>query len=219
MRDTTHRHELERQLQRRAFQDGLTGLANRALFVDRLEHAINRSVREREPGLAVLFIDLDDFKAVNDNHGHDYGDEVLRRFGRLLLAAVRPGDLAVRHGGDEFAILLEDVGEGVEAAEVAERIMGSLDGPFMLEDKEVFVRASAGIVIGDSAALEATGAEDLLRNADVAMYMAKEQGKGRYQVFEASMHTTVLERLELKADPAKSDQQISKETNRPAEAT
>jgi diguanylate cyclase (GGDEF)-like protein/PAS domain S-box-containing protein len=198
-RDISERKAFEEQLSHQAFHDSVTNLANRALFRDRVEHALERQQREDRP-LAVVFLDLDDFKTINDSLGHAAGDELLFQVGERLKECLRSADTAARLGGDEFAILLEDVGEGVEAAEVAERIMGSLEGPFMLEDKEVFVRASAGIVIGDSAALEATGAEDLLRNADVAMYMAKEQGKGRYQVFEASMHTTVLERLELKAD-------------------
>ena len=198
-RDISERKAFEEQLSHQAFHDSVTNLANRALFRDRVEHALERQQREDRP-LAVVFLDLDDFKTINDSLGHAAGDELLFQVGERLKECLRSADTAARLGGDEFAILLEDVGEGVEAAEVADRIMGSLEGPFMLEDKEVFVRASAGIVIGDSAALEATGAEDLLRNADVAMYMAKEQGKGRYQVFEASMHTTVLERLELKAD-------------------
>jgi diguanylate cyclase (GGDEF)-like protein/PAS domain S-box-containing protein len=198
-RDISERKAFEEQLSHQAFHDSVTNLANRALFRDRVEHALERQLREDRP-LAVLFLDLDDFKTINDSLGHAAGDQLLYQVGERLKTCLRSADTAARLGGDEFAILLEDVGEGVEAAEVAERIMGTLDGSFTLEDKEVFVRASVGIVIGTSEALQATDAEDLLRNADVAMYMAKEQGKGRYQVFEPAMHATVLERLELKAD-------------------
>jgi diguanylate cyclase (GGDEF)-like protein/PAS domain S-box-containing protein len=199
-RDITERKQFEEQLQHQAFHDPVTNLANRALFRDRVLHAIERQERDRKP-IAVLFMDIDDFKTVNDSLGHAAGDGLLLEVGERLKRALRAADTAARLGGDEFAILLEDGGEGVQAAEVAERIMQMLEEPFLLEAKEVFVRASIGIAVADfGGATGEEAAEALMRNADVAMYMAKERGKGRYQVFEPEMHNTALRRLELKAD-------------------
>ena len=198
-RDVSERKAFEEQLQHQAFHDSVTSLANRALFRDRVEHALARGSRDASP-ICVLFMDVDDFKTINDSLGHAAGDQVLREVGERLRHSLRTADTAARLGGDEFAVLLEDGGEAVEAAEVAERILSSLEGPFHLEGKEVFVRASIGIAtaLPDHAGPE--GADELLRNADVAMYMAKESGKGRYQIFESAMHDTALRRLELKAD-------------------
>ncbi len=198
-RDISERKAFEEQLAHQAFHDSITGLANRALFKDRVEHALERQRRDDRP-LAVLFMDLDDFKTINDSLGHAAGDQLLKEVGERLKQCLRAVDTAARMGGDEFAVLLEDPGQGVEAADVADRIMTVLEGPFALEDKEVFVRASIGIATGDAAQPGSEGAEEVLRNADVAMYMAKENGKGRYQVFEPAMHNTALKRLELKAD-------------------
>ena len=199
-RDITERKQFEEQLQHQAFHDPITNLANRALFRDRVLHAIERQERDHKP-IAVLFMDIDDFKTVNDSLGHAAGDGLLQEVGDRLKKALRSADTAARLGGDEFAILLEDGGEGIRAAEVAERIMQMLEDPFALEGKEVFVRASVGIAVADGAAPGGEdAAEALMRNADVAMYMAKERGKGRYQVFEPEMHDTALRRLELKAD-------------------
>jgi diguanylate cyclase (GGDEF)-like protein/PAS domain S-box-containing protein len=199
-RDITERKQFEAELERQAFHDSITNLANRALFRDRVLHAIERQARDQRP-ISVLFMDLDDFKTINDSLGHAAGDRLLAEVGERLKGALRTADTAARLGGDEFAILLEDGGDGVQAADVAERIMQMLQAPFLLEGKEVFVRASVGIAVADGTA--GTGedaAEELLRNADVAMYMAKERGKGRYQMFEPEMHDTALRRLELKAD-------------------
>ena len=143
-------------------------------------------------------MDLDDFKTINDSLGHAAGDQLLREVGDRLKEALRAADTAARLGGDEFAILLEDGGEGIQAVDVADRVMQMLEEPFALEGKEVYVRASVGIAVAEGERLG--DAEELLRNADVAMYMAKEKGKGRYQVFEPAMHDTALKRLELKAD-------------------
>ncbi len=196
-RDVTERKQFEEQLAHQAFHDSVTSLANRALFHDRVSHALERQTREHEP-ISVLFMDLDDFKTINDSLGHAAGDQLLFEVGERLKGCLRAADTAARLGGDEFAILLEDGEEGVTAADVAERIMELMEEPFTLEGKEVFVRASVGIAIADG---ERDGdVEELLRNADVAMYMAKERGKGRYQVFEPAMHDTALKRLELKAD-------------------
>ncbi|MGH2594655.1 MAG: putative bifunctional diguanylate cyclase/phosphodiesterase [Actinomycetota bacterium] len=199
-RDITERKQFEEQLQHQAFHDPITHLANRALFRDRVLHAIERQERDKKP-IAVLFMDIDDFKTVNDSLGHAAGDGLLKEVGDRLKKALRSADTAARLGGDEFAILLEDGGEGIRAAEVAERIMQMLEDPFALEGKEVFIRASVGIAVADGTGDGGeNAAETLMRNADVAMYMAKERGKGRYQVFEPEMHDTALRRLELKAD-------------------
>ncbi len=198
-RDVSERKAFEEQLAHQAFHDAVTGLANRALFKDRVEHMIERQARDRLP-VSVLFMDLDDFKTINDSLGHAAGDRLLSEVGERLKSSLRQADTAARLGGDEFAILLEDGGDGVDAAEVASRILAALEGPFHLEGKEVFVRASIGIATADAEPSGPEAAEELLRNADVAMYMAKEAGKGRYQVYEPTMHDTALQRLELKAD-------------------
>ncbi len=196
-RDISERKAFEEQLSHQAFHDSVTNLANRALFRDRVTHAIERQERDHKP-IAVLFMDLDDFKTINDSLGHAAGDQLLREVGDRLKEALRAADTAARLGGDEFAILLEDGGEGIQAVDVADRVMQMLEEPFALEGKEVYVRASVGIAVAEGERLG--DAEELLRNADVAMYMAKEKGKGRYQVFEPAMHDTALKRLELKAD-------------------
>ena len=198
-RDVSERKAFEEQLAHQAFHDAITGLANRALFKDRVEHALERQVRDDRP-VSVLFMDLDDFKTINDSLGHAAGDQMLTEVGERLKNCLRAADTAARLGGDEFAILLEDGGEGLGAADVAARILESLDGPFHLEGKQVFCRASIGIATADQDHEGPGGAEELLRNADVAMYMAKESGKNRYQIFEPAMHDTALKRLELKAD-------------------
>jgi diguanylate cyclase (GGDEF)-like protein/PAS domain S-box-containing protein len=199
-RDISERKAFEEQLQHQAFHDSVTNLANRALFRDRVQHALERQAREVQP-ISVLFMDLDDFKTINDSLGHAAGDHLLREVGERLRTSLRTADTAARLGGDEFAVLLEDGGDGVEAADVASRILASLDGPFHLENKEVFVRASIGIATAKPETDDGPEtAEELLRNADVAMYMAKEAGKGRYQIFEPAMHDTALRRLELRAD-------------------
>ncbi len=199
-RDVSERKAFEEQLSHQAFHDSITGLANRALFRDRVEHALERLTRDADP-VSVLFMDLDDFKTINDSLGHAAGDRLLGEVGERLRTCLRTPDTAARLGGDEFAILIEDGGESVGAAAVAGRILHALDGPFLLDGKEVFVRASIGIAtsgVGRTTGPE--GAEELLRNADVAMYIAKEAGKNRFQIFEPEMHDTALRRLELKAD-------------------
>ena len=199
-RDISERKAFEEQLSHQAFHDSITGLANRALFRDRVEHALERQTRDDRP-LSILFMDLDDFKTINDSLGHAAGDRLLGEVGERLRSCLRAPDTAARFGGDEFAILLEDGGDVAGPAEVAARILEALDGPFLLESKEVFVRASIGIANArGSQPLGPEGAEELLRNADVAMYIAKEAGKNRYQIFEPEMHDTALRRLELKAD-------------------
>jgi diguanylate cyclase (GGDEF)-like protein len=176
-----------------AFHDPLTDLPNRALFLDRLELGLSRVQRSKSK-LAVLFLDIDRFKIVNDSLGHAAGDELLREVAARLVASIRPGDTAARFGGDEFAILLEDV-EGVMSAEqVALRILGALRAPLSIAGRELFISASIGI------AMDASSAGDMIRDADLAMYRAKAEGKGRHAVFEPAMHVAVVERADLEAD-------------------
>jgi diguanylate cyclase (GGDEF)-like protein len=177
-----------------AFHDSLTGLPNRALFLDRLELAHSRARRSGTP-VAVLFMDLDAFKNVNDSLGHAAGDELLVLVAGRLRRWLRPSDTAARFGGDEFAVLLEDLDTSNGAQIVARRILDSLREPFEIQGQEVYVSASIGI-----ASSAHPGSDDLLRNADLAMYRAKGLGKGRFQMFEPGMHVAVLERLELEVD-------------------
>ena len=197
-RDVSERKEFEEQLAHQAFHDPVTGLANRALFADRVEHALMRSQRGF-PDIAVVFIDLDDFKTVNDSLGHAAGDSVLQEVARRLRIAVRPTDTVARFGGDEFAVLLEGVNDSSMAADAAARILQALELSYEIDGKQVFPRASVGICLVDREANVPEAAE-LLRNADVAMYMAKRDSKGSYRVFEPAMHERVVERLELRAE-------------------
>jgi diguanylate cyclase (GGDEF)-like protein/PAS domain S-box-containing protein len=193
--DVTDKKTLELQLQHQAFHDSLTGLANRALFADRVEHALQRAQRSGEQ-VAVLFLDLDDFKTINDSLGHDAGDELLVAVARRLRRSLRPADTVARLGGDEFAVLLE--GENVDSASiVAERAVRAIEEPIRLGDRDVTVHVSAGIELGDA---RRHSAGDLLRNADVAMYVAKGKGKARFEVFDSSMHAAAVHRLEIRAD-------------------
>jgi diguanylate cyclase (GGDEF)-like protein/PAS domain S-box-containing protein len=196
-RDVSERKAFEEQLAHQAFHDPVTNLANRALFAERVRHAVARSRRE-DAGLAVIFMDLDDFKTINDSLGHAAGDEVLMEVAKRLATSIRTSDTAARFGGDEFAILLEDIESAQEAADTAERILESLTAPLRLDQKELVVRSSLGISVveGDVAA----DSDELIRNADAAMYIAKRDGKGGYRLFEPAMHEGVLARLELRAD-------------------
>ena len=197
-RDISERKAFEEQLAHQAFHDPVTKLANRALFSDRVEHALMRAGRG-VPEIAVMFIDLDDFKTINDSLGHAAGDEVLQEVARRLKIAVRPTDTVARFGGDEFAVLLDGVIGSEDAADAAARILRALDLPVTIDGKNVFPRASVGIcLVGEE--VETPEAEELLRNADVAMYMAKRDSKGSYRVFEPTMHERVVERLELRSD-------------------
>lgn len=185
---------LERQLRHQAFHDPLTGLANRALFFDRLEHALAARTRGAEP-VSVLLLDLDDFKAVNDGLGHDAGDELLVAAAARLTTCLRPGDTPARLGGDEFAVLLAPPAPADVAVAVAERILAALTRPLVLAGREVIPRASIGVA--ETAAEEAAAA--LVRNADAAMYRAKRLGKGRCAVFEPDLHAAAVARVELRS--------------------
>jgi diguanylate cyclase (GGDEF)-like protein/PAS domain S-box-containing protein len=195
-RDVTERQSLEAQLAHQAFHDSLTGLANRALFRDRLAHALERTRRAGRP-LAVLFLDLDDFKAINDSLGHEAGDALLVGLAARLAECVRISDTVARLGGDEFAILVED-GDADEVAAVADRILESLRAAFAVADHEVFVAASIGIA--SSPDYGSASAEEVLRDADAAMYHAKRTGGGRAEHFEPGLHAAALERLALATD-------------------
>jgi diguanylate cyclase (GGDEF)-like protein/PAS domain S-box-containing protein len=199
-RDVTDRHALEEQLAHRAFHDSLTNLANRALFTDRVEHAVARQARRHEP-VSILFLDLDGFKNVNDTLGHAAGDELIVAVAERLRACARDVDTVARLGGDEFAILLEDVRDGSGPARVADRILRALADPICLREKPVRVSASIGIAVAEPGA--DASSDELLRNADIAMYMAKASGKSCYEIFEPSMHVAVVQRLEMEADLAR----------------
>ncbi|HEY3186840.1 MAG TPA: EAL domain-containing protein [Solirubrobacteraceae bacterium] len=195
VRDLADQDKLERELRWQAFHDGLTGLPNRALLEDRVAHALER-LRRQDEEVAVLFVDLDDFKTVNDSLGHAVGDALLREFAVRLGECTRRADTAARFGGDEFVVLLEGP-NAIDAAEtVAERIHQSLERPFALEHDELFFHASVGIAAGTS---DVT-AEELIRNADIAMYAAKTAGKGRSASFQPSMHSAARKRLQLSGD-------------------
>lgn len=196
MQDITERKALEAKLLHQAFYDGLTGLANRALFRDRVEHALARTQRERSE-VAVVFLDLDNFKSVNDTLGHAAGDALLRIVATRLLNATRGCDTVARLGGDEFAVVLEHVRTETDAIIVAERIINSLNTPIELESGNA-VRANASIGIARADGAETV--EELLRNADVAMYAAKSGTRGGYVFFDPSMHSTLVDRVLLEND-------------------
>ena len=195
LRDVTDRLAMQEELSHQAFHDALTGLANRRLFGDRLTHALRPRGRDGEP-LAVLFLDLDDFKNVNDSVGHGTGDELLVTVAQRITACIRQGDTAARLGGDEFAILMEDA-DLPTALEVADRLQEALHAPVEVGGGRHSVRASIGIA---EAMPGETRCEDALRNADVAMYWAKDRGKGTVAVYEPDLHAHALDQLALRSE-------------------
>ncbi len=189
--------ERKAQLKHDALHDGLTGLANRNLLLKRLERSLKQASRNLDHQFAVLFLDLDHFKVINDSLGHIAGDELLLAIANLLKEIVRESDLAARLGGDEFVILLEKIQDINEAERIAERILTTLKAPLDIGGQEIFIDASIGIVIGTA---EYFSAEELLRDSDVAMYRAKQRGRGCYILFDPTMHLEAVQRLEMEND-------------------
>jgi diguanylate cyclase (GGDEF)-like protein/PAS domain S-box-containing protein len=194
--DITDRKRFEEQLAQQAFYDTLTGLPNRALFMDRLALAVTRARRRRTAMFSILFLDVDRFKDVNDSLGHLKGDLLLTAIARRLETCVRPGDTVARLGGDEFTILLDDMRDPADAVQVADRILEQMGKPFPLEGQEVFATVSIGIAPG----AHYEKPDDLLRDADTAMYRAKDRGKNCYEVFDTAMHSRAVARLQLETD-------------------
>jgi diguanylate cyclase (GGDEF)-like protein len=196
--DVTDRRQLQDRLTHQAFHDALTGLPNRVLLVDHVAHALERSKRSGAD-VTLLFLDLDDFKTINDSLGHSAGDELLVEIGERLRHGLRSADTPSRLGGDEFALLLEDA-QGIEGAgRAAERLLEHLARPITLGETDVQIRASIGIAVAQPGQTP----DELLRNADVAMYWAKRRGGHGYQLFEPQMHEAAITRLELKSDLAR----------------
>jgi diguanylate cyclase (GGDEF)-like protein/PAS domain S-box-containing protein len=196
-RDISRHKSLEQQLVQRALHDQLTGLPNRMLFMDRLEQALERCAR-RGKFAAVLFLDLDRFKLVNDNFGHDRGDQLLVQVAERLRSCLRRVDTIARIGGDEFTVLLEEVGSAGDASLVAERIIEAFRASFRIESQDIFVGASIGIALG--APDQGTTALGLLRSSDIAMYRAKANGRACFEVFKSSMRETVKGRLKMETE-------------------
>ena len=195
--DITHRKQVEAQLIHDALHDALTGLPNRTLFMERVEFALTRAKQHQDYLFAVLFIDLDRFKLVNDSLGHKVGDQLLVAIAHLLQQCLRPTDTIARLGGDEFTILLDGINDITDATRIAERLQAKLKSSFQLESYTVFTSASIGIVPSSPGYEHAA---DLLRDADIAMYRAKEQGKARYAIFDQVMYEQTLELLQLESE-------------------
>ena len=196
VRDISERRSLERQLIHQAMHDSLTGLANRSLLRDRIKRALRRA-RRRKTRIVVLFLDLDNFKPVNDTLGHAAGDSLLVTVAERLNACIRASDTAARIGGDEFAILVDDIEKPDEELFVTRRVLETIKAPISINGKDVFVGASIGIALSSD---DTESADELLQNADVAMYSAKKKGHDCYAIFEQAMHAAVVRRAELETE-------------------
>jgi diguanylate cyclase (GGDEF)-like protein len=190
--DITAHKTLEDRLAHLAFHDALTGLPNRSLFVDRLQQNLARAMRHKHLTV-VLFIDLDNFKMINDSLGHMAGDALLSGVAHRLQDCIRAEDTAARLGGDEFAILLDNISDAGQAVVVVEHILNSFEAPILVEGRELFITPSIGIAVSSSE----DDATQVLRNADAAMYEAKRKGKGRYQLFHTDIAEETLYHLEI----------------------
>jgi diguanylate cyclase (GGDEF)-like protein/PAS domain S-box-containing protein len=197
VRDITRRKRAEEQLLYNAFHDILTGLPNRALFTKALRQAVEQAKQQKDDLFAVLFLDCDRFKVVNDSLGHTIGDQLLIEIAHKLEECLRPEDMVARLGGDEFIILLNEIQSLEDAICVAERIQNQLTLPFSLKGQEVYTSASIGIVLSDNGYQQS---EDILRDADIALYRAKALGKARYQVFEPALRVQAMQLLQLETD-------------------
>ena len=197
-RDITERSRAEERLRHYALHDTLTELPNRAQFMKHLQQAVDRANGNEFARFAVLFLDLDRFKVINDSLGHAVGDKLLVAIAERLRACVRPGDVVARLGGDEFTILLNRTGNDDEIAAVAERLQARISAPFKIDNYEVFTSASIGIIMSGPGALRTP--EDFLRDADAAMYRAKESGKARYEIFDQEMHVRNMNLLQVETD-------------------
>ncbi|MGD8989828.1 MAG: bifunctional diguanylate cyclase/phosphodiesterase [Desulfobacterales bacterium] len=195
--DITDLKEAERQIYHQAFHDTLTGLPNRALFMEHLNMALKRAKRRDDYYFAVLYLDIDRFKLVNDSLGHSVGDQLIRAFASRIQESLRDLDILARFGGDEFVILLEDIENSEYASGVADRLQQELKRPFMVENKEVFAPASFGVVLNTQ---DYNDPEDIIRDADAAMYHAKENGKAQYKIFDKTLHKKALHLLERETD-------------------
>ena len=197
LQEISESRRMEKQLQYDAFHDALTGLPNRALFMNRLEHLLQLSKRRSPHQFAVLFLDVDRFKLINDSLGHMMGDTLLVSIGQRLLSILKPGDTISRFGGDEFAILLEDIIDTDNILNVSERIQMELCKPFKMGEHEIFTTVSIGVTINSS---DYETSEQILRDADIAMYQAKAKGRSCSVVFEKGMHALAVELLKLETD-------------------
>ncbi len=197
MTDITEQKELEHQLLHNALHDSLTGLPNRTLFMNKLKRSLTRSQQQEDYFFAVLFLDLDRFKVINDTLGHQIGDSLLIKLARKLEQSVRPGDIVARLGGDEFGIILENIASVDDASHTATRIQQELSYPFNLGGNEVFVSASIGI---SHSLIPYNSPEDFIRNADTAMYRAKDKGRGCYELFDLDMQAKESARVQLEVD-------------------
>ncbi len=195
--DITARKRVEEQLVHRALHDDLTGLPNRALFLDRLAMVFEHTRRQEDRPAAVLFLDIDHFKLVNDSLGHVNGDDLLKAFALRIKECLRAEDTVARFGGDEFAILVDHIQEGAEATHIADRIRVELQKPFSIQGLEIFTSASIGIAFLTS---DYQSVDDLMRDVDVAMYQAKYNGRARYEVFETRMHEHTINRLHMEGE-------------------